>query len=132
MNTNSKQNIRLRIILISFLLSCIFIILTTPLHEAAHWIMSDIDPYSKPVEFHLFDDELFQNGESILSLSLGCVIIRESYQGSFKDRPTWIDPLQEVVCISIQIILTCMIVTKMLMLLIKKQSILSKTSKLNF
>ena len=129
MNGGGKQKIRLNIILIFFLLSSIVIIATTPLHEAAHWIMSDIDPYSEPVELHLFDDKTFQNGQHILSSALGYVIIKESYPGSFKDRPTWIDPIQELICISIQIILTCIIVIKILTFLINKKPNLLKVAK---
>jgi len=129
MNGGGKQKIRLNIILIFFLLSSIVIIATTPLHEAAHWIMSDIDPYSEPVELHLFDDKTFQNEQQILSSALGYVIIKESYPGSFKDRPTWIDPIQELICISIQIILTCIIVSKILTFLISKKPSLMNVAK---
>ena len=82
-NFNKKPKIRLHLILIGFLMSTTIIILTTPVHEAAHWVMSDIDPYSEPVEFHLFDDISFQNGQHILSSALGCVIVKETYPGSF-------------------------------------------------
>jgi len=111
-------------IIIGFFLSCVIIIATTPLHEAAHLVMSEIDPYSEPVEFHLFDDESF------LSSAIGCVIIKESYTGSFKDRPIWMEPIQELICISIQILITCIIVSKTLSLLINKHPNLMKTSKL--
>ena len=120
MNINKKQRIRLNIILLGLLLSFFTIILTTPLHEAAHWIMSDIDPYIEPVEFHLFDDTCFKNGQNILSSGLGCVIIKEKYAGAFKDRPVWADALQEIICVSIQIILAVIITLKTLVLIIKK------------
>ena len=120
MNRGGRQKIRLQMILICFLLSCVVITLTIPIHEAAHWVMSEIDPYSEPVEFHLFDDKSFQNGEHILVSALGYVTVKETYPGSFKDRPPWMDPFQELICISIQIILTCIIVSKILTLLIKK------------
>lgn len=132
MKGDNKQKIRLHIVLTSFLFSCIVIIATTPVHEGAHWIMSSIDPYSEPVEFHLFDDLSFQNKQHIFSSALGCVIIKETYPGSFKDRPLWIDPIQEIICISIQIILTCIIVSKTLILLMSKWPNLLKTSKPNF
>jgi len=121
MEINNKQKIRLNTIFIIFLLSCIIIVATTPLHETAHWVMSSIDPYSEPAEFHLFDDKSFQNGQNILSSAMGYVIIKETYPGSFKDRPTWIDPIQELICISIQILLTCIIVTKTYPFLINKK-----------
>ena len=122
MEINNRQKIGLRIAIISFLLSLIVIVATTPLHEASHWIMSDIDPYIEPVEFHLFDDESFQNGQNVLSSALGCVIVKETYPGSFKDRSIWMDPIQELICISIQILITCIIVSKTLTSLINKKS----------
>ncbi len=123
MKKNKQKNVFF-IILIILLLSTLFIIATTPLHEAAHWMMSEIDPYSEPVELHLFDDQSLKKGQHILSSTLGYVVVKETYPGSFKDRPDWIDPLQELICISIQIILTCVIVSKTLnLLMIKKYQI---------
>ena len=115
-----KQNNSLKIILFAFLLSLLIIILTTPLHEACHWVLSDIDPYIDPVEFHIFDEKCLQNGENILSSALGYVVIREKYPGAFKDRPEYFDFLQEFICCSIQIILTCIIVSKILKIVFKK------------
>ena len=132
MKANTKQKLTLQIILIGFFLSCVIIVATTPLHEAAHWVMSEIDPYADPVEFHLFDGESLQTGQSIMSSALGYVVIKESYPGSFKDRPIWIDPTQELICISIQILITVVIVSKTLSLLINKHLNLLKTSKPNF
>jgi hypothetical protein len=94
--------------------------------------MSDIDPYSEPVEFHIFDDLSFQNEQHLLASTLGYITIKETYPGSFKDRPIWVDPIQEIICISIQIILTCIIVSKTLTLLMNKKLNLLKTSKPNF
>lgn len=132
MKANTKQKLTLQIILIGFFLSCVIIVATTPLHEAAHWVMSEIDPYADPVEFHLFDGESLQTGQSIMSSALGYVVIKESYPGSFKDRPIWMDPIQELICISIQILITCILVSKTLSLLINKHPNLLKTSKPNF
>jgi hypothetical protein len=129
MNKGGKQRIRLQIILICFLLSCVVIIVTIPLHEAAHWIMSDIDPYSEPVEFHLFDFKSPDNGQHILLSALGSVTIKEAYPGSFKDRPIWIDLLQELICISVQILITCIIVAKTLKLLFYKNHDILRTSR---
>jgi len=120
MKTNKQKN-ALHIILISFLLSTFIIIATTPVHEAAHWVMSEIDPYCVPVELHLFDDQSLQKGRHILSSTLGYVIIKETYPGSFKDRPNWIDPIQEIICVFLQIVLTCIIVSKTLVFLFNKQ-----------
>lgn len=124
MITNNNQptvKIRLYLVLICFLISCSIIIATTPLHEAAHWIMSDIDPYVEPTEYHLFDETSFQNGQHILSSALGCVIIKEKYPGAFKDRPIWADAVQEIICISIQIIIACIVVSKTLTYILNKR-----------
>ena len=58
--------IKLFLIFIGFILACMLIISTTPIHEAAHWVMSDIDPYIEPIEIHIFDNEIFFNGQHIL------------------------------------------------------------------
>ena len=121
MKTNKTIKIRLQMVVIIFLISIAVIIATTPLHEACHWIMSHIDPSIEPTEFHIFDGKSLENGQHILSSSLGCVIVKESYPGAFQDRPAWADSLQEIICISIQIILTCIIVLKILRLLIVKR-----------
>jgi len=127
MKTNKNQEIQtktgIKIITTTLLLSCLIIILTTPIHEATHWILSDIDPYIDPIEFHLFDERSIQNGKHILSSALGCVVVKESYPGAFKDRPQWADLLQEIICISLQIIITCIIVTKTLPHIFKNKQI---------
>lgn len=121
MGEKYKQNFGKKIILIAFLLSCIFMVITTPLHEAGHWIMSEIDPYIEPVEFHLFEDNYLKNNENILYSALGYVVVREKYPGAFNDRPVWMDTLQEIICISIQIFITCILVSKILEFLINKK-----------
>lgn len=132
MKANTEQKLTLQTILIGFFLSSVIIVATTPLHEAAHWVMSEIDPYVDPVEFHLFDGESLQIGQSFMSSALGYVLIKESYPGSFRDRPVWIDPIQELICVSIQIFITVILVSKTLPLLINKHPNLLKTSKPNF
>jgi hypothetical protein len=126
MKGGGKQKIRLQIIIVCFLLSCIGIVITTPIHEAAHWIMSEIDPYSEPIEFHLFDDKSFQNGENILSSALGLVTIKETYPGSFNDRPKWIDPFQELICLLTQLLITYFIVTKIIKIWMNKKYIMTR------
>ena len=117
------------IVSIGFLLSLGLITVTTPIHEAAHWVMSDIDPYVEPVEFHLFDEKSFQNGGHILSSALGCVVIRETYSGAFEDRPIWADLFQELICICIQILIACIIVKKTLkFLFLRNQKIVRATA----
>ena len=127
MGNGYKQKIDLKIIIIVFFLSCTIMIVTTPLHEAAHWIMSDIDPYVEPVEFHIFDNKSSNTNENIMFSALGYIVIKEKYPGAFDDRPLWIDSFQEVICILIQILLTYIIVTKTLKLLIEKKLYLLKT-----
>ncbi|MGF3555135.1 MAG: hypothetical protein ACQXXF_07725 [Thermoplasmatota archaeon] len=97
-------------------------IITTPIHEATHWILSDIDPYIEPIEFHLFDERAIQNGKHILSSALGCVVIKEKYPGAFRDRPQWANLIQEIICITIQIIITCVIIIKILPHIFKKET----------
>lgn len=128
MNRGGIGKNRLQMILICFLLSCVVITLTIPLHEAMHWIISDIDPYSEPVEFHLFDFKSSGNRQNILSSALGSVTIKEAYPGSFNDRPQWIDPVQELICIFIQILITFFIITKILRLYFDKNQNIFKIS----
>jgi len=123
-----KQKISLKIIIYAFLLSCIIMVVTTPIHEAAHWVMSDLDPYIEPIEFHLFDDKSFQNNNNVLSSALGYVVVKERYPGAFEDRPFWFDLLQEIICVSIQILITLLTVIKLLKLLIEKNLKTIKTA----
>ncbi len=112
----SKKTLKnkLQLVFLGLLLSTIAIIATTPIHEATHWVLSDIDPYVEPVEFHIFDGTYFKNGQNILSSPLGYVIIKEKYSGAFQDRPIWADTLQEIICVSIQIVISILIVFKIL------------------
>ena len=115
-----KMNLFL--IFIGFILSCMLIITTTPIHEAAHWVMSDIDPYIEPIEIHIFDNKIFLNGQHILSSVLGYVLVKEKYPGAFEDRPFWADGLQEIICISIQILIT-VIITMKIMIILRKENL---------
>ncbi|RLF29788.1 MAG: hypothetical protein DRN05_00805 [Thermoplasmata archaeon] len=105
--------------LISFFVSCLTLTATTPLHETTHWILSYIDPYIEPVEIHLFSHPYNLNGKHILSSKLGYVVVRERYPNALKDRPPWIDMLQEIISISIQITITLFILLVTLEYLIK-------------
>lgn len=109
--------INLFLIFIGFIFASMLIFSTTPIHEAAHWVMSDIDPYIDPIEIHIFNNEIFFNGQHILSSVLGYVVVKEKYPGAFDDRPFWADGLQEIICISIQICLTVIITMKVLIIL---------------
>jgi len=128
MNALGEQKSTARIIVVGFLLVSSMIIITTPVHEAAHWVMSEIDPYIEPVEFHLFDETSFQQGDHMLSSALGCVIIREAYPGAFKERGPWADMLQEIICMVLQLALTCIVVLKLLRLIMNKQQVMLPTS----
>ena len=128
MKNGYKQKINLKIILLVFFLSSTIMILTVPIHEAAHWIMSDIDPYVEPVEFHIFESIPSNSNENIMFSALGYVVIKEKYPGAFEDRPLWIDTFQEFICILIQLLITCFIVTKILRLLSNKNLIYNYTS----
>jgi len=108
---------RLFLIFIGSILSCILIVTTTPVHEAAHWIMSDIDPYIDPVEIHIFDSKKFFNHQYILSSPLGYVVVKEKYPGAFDERPFWADAMQEIICITLQIFITVIITMKILIML---------------
>ena len=113
----NKKLIKLRIILTTLLLTGVLFIITTPIHEASHWAMSELDPYIEPVEFHLFDYSSYNNGNFLFS-TLGYVVVKEKYPGAFQDRPIWLDLIQELICILIQLILVVLIVSKSIIFLI--------------
>jgi hypothetical protein len=108
---------RLFLIFIGSILSCTLIIATTPVHEAAHWVMSDIDPYIEPIEIHIFDSKNIFNHQYILSSPLGYVVVKEKYPGAFDERPFWADAVQEIICVSLQIFITIVITMKILVIL---------------
>lgn len=111
---------KFKIFLIAFLISTTVIIASTPLHEAGHWIMSEIDPYIEPVEFHVFNEYALKNKDNVLSSALGCVVVQEKYPGAFNDRPGWYNISQEIICVLIQIVLAVFITLKSLKYLQKK------------
>jgi len=110
---DSREN-KLHLFFIFFLISIVVMTVTTPLHEALHWIMSEIDPYVEPVEIHLFDEKSLSSG------SVGYTLVREAYPGSFKDRPIWSNAVQEIICCSIQMIIAIMVCIKAFALLKRK------------
>ena len=60
------------------------------------------------------------------------VVVKEKYLGAFKDRPSWSDLFQELICIFIQLLLTCFIVSKILKLIMdKNQNITSQPNLIN-
>ena len=108
------------IICLSLLLSCTVMIVTTPIHEAAHVVMSTIDPCLQVKEFHPFGGPNSQDLGHALPSILGCVVVKEAYPGAFEDRPVWADTFQEIICLFIQIAITCLILVKTLTFLGKK------------
>jgi len=116
-----KPEINYRLVLIGFLFSTTIIIATTPVHEAAHWVMSEVDPYVEPVEYHVFDEFSYQTHKNVLPSALGSVVIKEEYPGAFNDRPGWANVLQEIICISIQIALAVIITLKIMQWIIRKK-----------
>ena len=125
---HKKTRIQLRYILIGILISSSMIIATTPVHEAAHWIMSDLDPYVEPVEFHVFDAISLQNKENILPSALGFVKIKEKYPGAFDDRPLWADTFQEIICVSLQVFLSVAITLLILTYIMKRNQPITMSS----
>jgi len=120
MGENKKKKNSLIIILFGFLLSFFLITVTTPIHEAGHWIMSEFDPYIKPVEFHIFDEKSLKDRENIFSSAFGYVVVKERYPGAFKDRPYYFDFLQELICCLMQIFLTIILVLRILKIIFNK------------
>jgi hypothetical protein len=118
---------KIKILLLGFIISTIVIIASTPLHEAGHWIMSDIDPYIEPIEYHVFDEYSLKNGDNALSSALGCVVIQEKYPGALKERPEYFNIIQEIICIMIQIILAVIITVKTFQYLLKKGILIELT-----
>ena len=114
-------NVRLspETIVLCFLLSTTILIATTPVHEATHWMLSEIDPYITPTEIHIFDQLGFQQ-DHILYSAVGYVVVKEAYPGSFAHRPWWGDILQEIICLTIQLIITVFVVLKIFSGLMKK------------
>lgn len=112
--------IKIKMLILGFLISTTVIIASTPLHEAGHWIMSDIDPYIEPIEYHVFDEYSFSNKDNELSSALGCVVIQEKYPGALKERPAWYNIGQEIICVLIQVILAVFITLKTFDYLLKK------------
>lgn len=97
-----------------FVVSLSVIVLTTPLHESIHFVISEyLDPYVEVVEFHPFGVPETVSHHRLPSL-LGCVVIQESYPGAFLDRPGWFDPVQEVLCMLVQILIACVVTLRML------------------
>ena len=117
----SFASIKTKQLLIGFLLATGMIIATIPLHEATHWVLSEIDPYIEPTEIHLFQISSYSENNNILNSPLGSVIIKEKYPGAFNDRPAWADILQEIICVTLQIIIAVFVVIKTLSYMLKRE-----------
>lgn len=116
-----KKKFTIKIITTILLLSTFLIVATTPIHEATHWVLSEIDPYVEPEEIHIFKIPSHKQEKNILFSPLGSVIITEKYPGAFDDRPEWADLLQEIICVTIQMIITIYVVLKTIEYLLQRK-----------
>jgi len=112
------------LIVIGFvLLLCLALMfITTPIHEACHVGLSIIDPCLEIKEINLIAPHIIsgEQGDHTLPSMLGYVVVREAYPGAFKDRPAWADLLQEIICLSVQLLITIIVTLKATVLLVKK------------
>ena len=106
--------------MIGFLISLLAILALTPVHEAGHWIMSDISPFIEPVEYHVFDSIDIDKGPYTLNSLIGYVVVVEEYPGAFDERPLWADFFQEIICVSVQIIISFLIAIKSIIIIEKR------------
>ncbi len=99
---------------LTFIVALSVIVLTTPLHESIHLVISEhIDPYVEVVSFHPFGVPEATEHHRLPSF-LGCVIIEGAYPGAFLDRPAWVDPVQEILCIGVQILIAAFVTLRVL------------------
>ena len=126
MNRGESTQIPLKklifIIGLVLLMSCTLMVLTTPIHELLHVVQSTIDPYIDVHEIHLFlplEESIHLEGHALSSM-LGCVVVQEAYPGALDMRPEYADFIQEIVCISAQILITCVVILKTLMVFVRK------------
>lgn len=119
MGNFSSYKIKPIIIPLCFLLSIACLVITIPIHETTHWILSDLDPTTTPTEMHLFNIESIFS-ENIFQSALGYVIISEEYPGSFEQRLPESDLIQEIICTLLQLIITILCVYKITIKLIKR------------
>ncbi|MEF8879647.1 MAG: hypothetical protein V5A64_04580 [Candidatus Thermoplasmatota archaeon] len=111
----------MKIILIAFITSTATIIATTPLHEAGHWMMSEMDPYIEPIEYHVFDGGSIKKQEEVLFSPLGQVVIQEKYPGAFNERPIWWNFVQEIICVLIQVVIAVLVTIKTIYTIVDKK-----------
>lgn len=93
------KNKRIEATLVIIFVSIALLVITTPIHEGLHWIMSDIDPNIKPISYHVFDAESLNSG------CLGFVRVAEKRQGAFDNGYEYTYLLQEIICISTQLLI---------------------------
>ena len=103
----------------AFIISCSMMVATIPLHELGHYIMSHCDPDLTVVAFYPFGVPQTHQNDHILTSVLGCVIVKEAYPGAFQHRPVWADLFQEIVCLLIQLVITCFVTLKILTVVMK-------------
>jgi hypothetical protein len=125
-NNKILVKIRLKTLIIGFFISFLAIVALTPIHEAGHWIMSDMSPFIEPIEYHVFDSIDLDNGPYTLNSLIGYVVVVEEYPGAFDERPLWGDFFQEIICVSVQIIISFFITIKSIIIIEKRFFIKNK------
>ena len=103
----------LYLICITLLLSCCLMIATIPLHECTHLLLSKCDPNLTVVGFYPFGIPQSQHTDHFSS-TLGCVVVKEAYPSAFSQRPLWADLFQEIICLSFQLCIACIVTYKIL------------------
>lgn len=102
------------------LLSFVFMVLTTPVHEVGHVVLSTLDPCLEVSEFYPFGSPHHSQGHMLPSM-LGCVVVTESYPGAFQDRSVWSNVLQEIICLSLQLVITVVASIDITLYLVRKK-----------
>jgi hypothetical protein len=74
--------------------------------------MSTVDPTLEVVEFYPFGIPDNLEIDYAFHPMFGCMIVKGAYPGALKDRPIWADVLQEIICVSVQILITCFVLIK--------------------
>jgi len=106
----SKRELAAFLVLVIFLVG-ILMVLTTPLHETLHVVMCTIEPWVEIHEVYLLGVPETVNGHALPSM-FGCVVAKPTYHGALADRPAYADLLQEIICLSVQILLTVYLTLK--------------------
>jgi len=106
----SKRELAAFLVLV-IILAGILMVLTTPLHEMLHVGMCTVSPWVEVDEIYLLGVPETVTGNALPSM-FGCVIAKPAYHGALADRPAYADLLQEIICLSVQILLTVYLTLK--------------------